>query len=161
MLKKIIIFLIICVIVIQFIRPVKNTAEGEQRNNITTVATVPDGVKSILNRSCMDCHSNNTSYPWYNNIQPVAWLLQHHVQDGKGELNFDEYATYNLRRQYHKMEEIVEQVNDGKMPIKGYTIMHQNSKLTNEDKEALVQWAEGVMTDMKSKYPPDSLLKKK
>lgn len=161
MVKKIVILLVAGLIIIQFFRPTKNIAEGEQPNNIATVATVPDNVQSILKRSCMDCHSNNTVYPWYDRIQPVAWFLDHHVQEGKSEINFDEYATYNLRRKYHKMEEIVEQIKEDNMPIKGYTVMHKDAKLSDNDKQDLIQWAESVMSDMKEKYPADSLLRRR
>lgn len=160
MLKKIMILLIAGLLVIQFFRPAKNISPGEQPDNITTVVTVPDQIKTILQRSCMDCHSNNTIYPWYSNIQPSAWLLAHHIKDGKSEINFDEYATYNLRRRYHKMEEIAEQIKEQKMPIRGYALMHQNARLSPEERLALIQWAENVREDMKSKYPADSLLKR-
>lgn len=161
MFKRVIIGLVIAFIVIQFFHPAKNQAEGIQLNNISTSVTVPDNVKTILNRACTDCHSNNTNYPWYNKVQPFAWILARHIDDGKNEINFDEYATYNLRRKYHKMEEITEQIKEDKMPIKSYTIIHQDAKLSNEDKQVLIQWADSVRNEMKAKYPIDSLVRKK
>ncbi len=160
MLRKIIFILIAGLIIIQFIRPAKNIATAEQPNHISTAINVPEPVRNILSRSCMDCHSNNTTYPWYDKIQPFAWFLNNHIKEGKSEINFDEYASYNLRRQYHKMEEITEQIKEDKMPLKSYRIMHADARLTPEDKQILIQWAENTMNDMKAKYPADSLLKR-
>lgn len=161
MLKKIAIIVVLIIIGIQFFRPAKNIAVAEQPNNINAVFPVPENVQAILNKSCMDCHSNNTIYPWYDNIQPVAWWLDRHVREGKRELNFDEYGTYNLRRKYHKMEEVAQQVRDGEMPLKSYTITHADARLTKEERQLLIDWSETVMNDMKAKYPVDSLMKKK
>ncbi len=161
MLKKIIIALIAIFIGIQFFRPAKNKAAGTQANSIDNVFPVPENVKVILNKSCMDCHSNNTHYPWYDNIQPVSWWLDNHVKEGKREINFDEYATYNLRRKYHKMEEVVEQMKSGEMPLKSYTVTHADARLNQQEKQLLIDWAESVMNDMKARYPADSLMKKK
>jgi hypothetical protein len=160
MLKKILLLLVIALVVIQFFHPAKNKAEGEQPNNISKITAVPDNVKNILDRACMDCHSNNTRYPWYNNIQPLAWWLSHHISEGKDEINFDEFTTYNLRRQYHKLDEVIKQVKEGEMPIESYTWTHKDASLTEAEKTSLIQWAEGIRNDMKTKYPVDSLEKK-
>jgi hypothetical protein len=98
-------------------------------------------VKTILNKACMDCHSNNTRYPWYNNIQPVAFWLANHVDEGKEELNFSEFKTYKLKRQDHKLEEVVEMIQEGEMPLSSYTITHGDAKLTESEKQLLINWA--------------------
>ena len=92
-------------IIIQFIHPKKNMAEGAQPNYIGNNFAVPADVKSILDKACLDCHSNNTRYPWYAKLQPVHWWLESHVSDGKKHVNYDEYTNKPLRYQYHKMEE--------------------------------------------------------
>lgn len=161
MLKKILLVLLAAFIVIQFIHPKKNTAEGPQPNYIGNAYTVPEDVKSILAKACNDCHSNNTVYPWYAKIQPVDWWLTDHVNDGKKHINFDEYTHKSLRYQYHKMEETIEMVKEGEMPLESYTWVHKDAKLTDEEKIKLTGWAESVMKDMESKYPIDSLKRKK
>jgi DNA replicative helicase MCM subunit Mcm2 (Cdc46/Mcm family) len=161
MLKKILLVLLAAFIVIQFIHPKKNTAEGPQPNYIGNAYTVPGDVKSILAKACNDCHSNNTVYPWYAKIQPVDWWLTNHVNDGKKHINFDEYTHKSLRYQYHKMEETIEMVKEGEMPLESYTWVHKDAKLTDEEKIKLTGWAESVMKDMESKYPIDSLKRKK
>jgi hypothetical protein len=91
----------------------------------------------------------------------VLWYISHHVNEGKSELNFDEFATYRLARQYHKFEEIKEQVEENEMPLTSYTLIHGEAKLNSDDKAKLIAWADSSMTLMKTKYPLDSLIRKK
>ena len=161
MLKKILLFLLIALIIIQFIHPEKNKADGTQPNFIGNVFPVPEKVSGILAKACNDCHTNNTSYPWYTNLQPVHWWLNDHINDGKKELNFDDYKGRSLRFQYHKMEEIAEQVKEGEMPLNSYTWIHKDAKLTEEEKKELINWADGIRDSLEAHYPMDSLVRKK
>jgi hypothetical protein len=161
MIRKILIVLLVALIIIQFIHPARNKAEGAQPNYIGNAHPVPANVKTILHKACMDCHSNNTRYPWYSKIQPVDWWLTDHIKDGKKALNFDEYTNRSLRYQYNKMDETIDMVRDGKMPLKSYLWIHKDAKLTQEEKDALFSWATGIMDEMKAKYPIDSLLRPK
>ena len=161
MFKKILLVLLVGLIAIQFIHPPKNQAAGAQPNAISNSFAVPPDVKAILSKACNDCHSNNTKYPWYARLQPVHWWLDGHVRNGKKHLNYDEYTNKSLRYQFHKMEETIEMVEDGKMPLKSYTWTHKDAILTDTEKQTLVNWAHSVMDTMKSKYPLDSLVRKK
>ncbi len=161
MIKKILLFLLIALLIIQFIHPKKNQAEGAQTNFIGNVFPVPEKVKVILAKACNDCHTNNTSYPWYTKFQPIDWWINDHILDGKKELNFDEYANKNLRFQYHKMEEIVEQVKEGEMPLASYTWIHNDAKLSEVERNELINWADGIRNSLEAKYPKDSLVRKK
>jgi hypothetical protein len=160
MIKNIAIALLLVFIVLQFIQPDKNNS-NIKTNSIETVYSVPDQVKEILKTSCNDCHSNNTVYPWYSNIQPVAWFLNKHVVDGKRHLNFDEFATYRLAKQFHKLEEIDEEVATDEMPLSSYTFMHSNSQLTKHQKDVLINWSKSLRDSMSEVYPKDSLVLKR
>ena len=103
-------------------------------SDISKVYVVPDSVTQILKTSCYDCHSNNTVYPWYSKIQPVAWWLNDHIEEGKREINFSEFATYRIGRQYKKMDEIIKQVKEDEMPLSSYTLIHKNAILTQKSK---------------------------
>ncbi|TLP82850.1 heme-binding domain-containing protein [Maribacter sp. ACAM166] len=103
--------LALILIVIQFIRPEKNTS-GNDTFAIQTNYTIPNDVENILQVSCYDCHSNTTEYPWYSNVQPVAWFLADHVKDGKKHLNFSEFTKSSLFVQYHKLEKTKEMVEE-------------------------------------------------
>ena len=161
MFKKILLFLLAALVIIQFIHPKKNKAAGAQRNYIGNNFAIPKDVNAILAKACNDCHSNNTRYPWYTNLQPVHWWHDKHIRNGKKEINFDEYTHRPLRYQYHKMEEVIEMLKDGKMPLNSYTWIHKDARLTADEKAKITGWAQSVMDTMKAKYPIDSLIRKK
>ena len=161
MFKKILLVLLMILIIIQFIHPGRNISTVDQPNNITKAYNVPDDVKKILDKACMDCHSNNTRYLWYFKIQPLDWWLTNHINGGKGELNYDEFTNKPLRFQYHKMEATVDQIKKGEMPLNSYLWVHKDAILTDQEKNTLINWAQGTTNDMKAKYPPDSLQRKK
>ena len=153
--------LLLVFVIIQFFRPAKNKSEGTSKNDISTLYAVPQDVQNILKTSCNDCHSNNTVYPWYAEIQPVAWWLNSHIEDGKKDLNFSEFATYRIRRQYKKLEEINELVKENEMPLDSYLWIHKDAKLSDQQKLTIANWAEAVRDSIRAKYPPDSLVRKK
>lgn len=97
-------------IIIQFIRPSKNKSKQIEANDISAKYAISENVQNILKTSCYDCHSNNTAYPWYAEIQPVGWWLNNHIKDGKDALNFSEFLSYPIRRQYHKLDDINKQI---------------------------------------------------
>ena len=139
-LKKILLAFLILFIGIQFIRPVRNESGQVLTTDITNTFNMPDSVLSVLKTSCYDCHSNNTNYPWYSNIQPVAWLLDSDVKNGKDNLNFSDFGSYTKRRQQSKLRSIVSQIQDNKMPISNYTTMHKNAVLTTRNKALITSW---------------------
>jgi len=159
LLKRFFLFLLLVFIVIQFFRPAKNKADGISANDITTKYAVPEDVQNILKVSCYDCHSNNTSYPWYNNIQPVAWWLNNHIKEGKRELNFSEFASYRIGKQYRKLDAINSEVKKDGMPLSSYTLIHTNAKLSEQQKSAIANWVAVLRDSIKAQYPADSLKK--
>jgi hypothetical protein len=153
--------MLVALLAIQLFHPKKNKAEGPQPNYIGNNFAVPADVKDILAKACNDCHSNNTRYPWYAKLQPVHWWLNNHIVDGKKHINYDEFTNRPLRYQYHKMEETIEMVKEGEMPLDSYTLTHKDAKLTDAEKAKITGWAQSVMDTMKAKYPIDSLIRKK
>lgn len=162
MLKKILVALAIAFIAIQFFRPEKNNS-GENQYDISTKYNVPPEVGSLMEAACNDCHSNLTKYPWYSNIQPIAWWLEGHIEEGKEHLNFSEFTAKRPAIQYHKFEEIVEKVEEKEMPLASYTMLglHADGNLTDEERHVLINWAQEQMAIMKAVYPADSLVRKK
>jgi hypothetical protein len=149
--KKILLTLLAVFIIIQFIRPAKNKSSQVSANDISRHYAVPANVDAILKRSCNDCHTNNTTYPWYTNIQPVGWWMQHHVNEGKSHLNLSEFAGYAPKRQHHKLEETIEMVKEGEMPLNSYLWIHGNAKLSDNDQATLVNWADALMKEIAQK----------
>jgi len=141
MIKKILYGLLFVLIVIQFVRPERNVSDGNTTATFEQQYTMSADMVSVFKESCYDCHSNNTRYPWYANIQPIGWWLQDHVKDGKGHLNFSEFTTYPEKKAKHKFEEIEEMVGEDEMPLPSYLIVHRNANLTPEQKSEIVAWA--------------------
>ncbi len=148
--KKIGLILLGALILLQFVRPEKNSGGVQGPNHISSVLTVPQEIEQILSTSCYDCHSNQTTYPWYTNIQPVGLWMGHHVDEGKDELNFSEFATYKKKRQLHKLDEIVEMIDEKEMPLPSYTWIHKDAILSADQALLLVNWAKtakGILQD--------------
>ncbi|WP_113639237.1 heme-binding domain-containing protein [Nubsella zeaxanthinifaciens] len=149
--KKILLGLLLAFLAIQLFRPEKNKSEVKEVNDIAAVYQVPAETGRLLQTSCYDCHSNNTNYPWYANIQPVAWWLNNHIVEGKEELNFSAFGTYSLKKQAHKLDEVAELVANGDMPLSSYTIIHGNAKLNDMQKKQLADWANSLKTQIEAK----------
>jgi len=148
-------------VIIQFIRPERNVADGNSTNDISATFDVPQDVQQILRTSCFDCHSNATMYPWYAEVQPIGWWLNSHIQEARRELNFSEFAGYRPRRQFIKLQQIAEQVSEDEMPLPSYLIIHTNAKLSTQQRERLVAWTTVLRDSMKAAYPADSLTRRK
>jgi len=159
MIKKILIGLGIVLLIIQFIRPDKNES-NDLTNDISTKYQVSsEELNHLLQVSCNDCHSNKTEYPWYSNVQPVAWWLNNHVVDGKKHLNFSEFTKKPLFVQNHKFDEIIEMVGDKEMPLPSYTNLglHSEANLTDDQRTMIVD-CKAQMDYLKRTYPADSLV---
>ena len=141
------------IVVIQFIRPERNASTPPPEGQIP----IPADVREILQVACFDCHTNNTRYPWYAEIQPVGWWLAGHIRDAKKDLNFDELGIYRPRRRFAKLRQIEEMITEGKMPLPSYTIIHRDAILPAEKKEAIIAWTKAMRDSLRAQYPPDSL----
>lgn len=148
--KKIVIIVLLVLIAIQFVRPSRNISNEPQQADLISNFNVPAKVAGTLKVSCYDCHSNNTRYPWYANIQPLGWLLVSHIKEGKEELNFNEFASYASRRQLSKLKAIGNSIKDGSMPLWSYTLIHTDAKLSNKSKALIIDWTNKI-TDSLSK----------
>jgi hypothetical protein len=159
MLKKILIAVVALFIIIQFIRPSKNNSD-EHEHDITTKYQVPAEVSDLLKNACYNCHSNKTNYPWYANVQPMAWWLANHVREGKKHLNFSTFTTRRIAFQNKKFEDIIEEVKEKEMPLPSYTWLgsHPEADITDAQRKMIIDWASAQMDVLKSTYPPDSLV---
>ena len=148
--KKIAVFLLVVLVVMQFFGPDKN--EGELSTLVAFVAETnpPEEVHTIMKNTCFDCHSNVTKYPWYNNITPVNYWLEEHIKDGKKHLNFSDWSSYSLKKKEHKMDELHEEVAEGEMPLNSYQWTHADANLTQDQINAVVAWAKEVQQNYKA-----------
>ena len=157
--KKVLLGLLALLVIIQFIRPEKNINTAVTALDMNVMYPIPDSVAQVLQKACYDCHSDNTRYPWYNNIQPVAWWLNDHITDGKKELNFSEYGKRTLPKQAKKLKKIAKEIQEGDMPLSSYTLIHKDAVLTDAEKKMLIDWATGLSQQISAQWVADSLKK--
>jgi len=151
--KKTLIVLLIAFIVIQFFRPEKNLSAAVTADDITVLYPMPDSVQQVLAKACYDCHSNNTRYPWYFNIQPAAWFMADHVVDGKKELNFSEFGKRPLAKRAKKLKKLAKEVQEGGMPLDSYTWIHRDAVLTEAEKNTIINWANNLSQQISAQVP--------
>ena len=140
--KWIAIILLVIFIGIQLVRPTLSNPPVDESQTIFAMTQAPPEVASILERSCRDCHSNKTVWPWYTHVAPISWWLGQHVGHGRKNLNLSEWGKLPPDRQDRKLRQICDVVMDGVMPLSSYTPMHPKAKLSEQDKKVLCDWTE-------------------
>jgi hypothetical protein len=134
-LKKALIILVVILAAIQFI-PVDKTNPP-----VTAELDAPMEIISVFKKSCYDCHSNETVWPWYSNIALASWFVAADVKEAREHLNFSEWG-YLSRKDIVKMkEEIWEEIEKEKMPLWQYIMLHPEANLTQKDKDLIRGWA--------------------
>ena len=136
--KKLLLIIIIIFALIQLIRPDRTNPPVDE--NIALHA--PGKVAAILKRSCYDCHSNETVWPWYSNIAPLSWSIVAHVNDGRKALNFSKWAKIDPKTKAKRLKRAIKTTANGMMPLSTYLWIHKDAKLSKEDKEILKTWFE-------------------
>jgi hypothetical protein len=144
-------FLII-LLAIQLLQPDRNQNGQAVKEDLSKVLDVPQNIQGILKKSCYDCHSNHTEYPWYTYIQPIGWWMDMHVRKGKDELNFNAFGAYSRRRQLSKLKSIAESAEDGTMPLSSYTFVHKNARLSKNDKTLILNWIKNTRDSLSLKH---------
>ncbi len=142
--KKILLLFVAVFLAIQFIIPAHNKSGQVLPTDFAKVFTAPANVQSTLQNACYDCHSNNTNYPWYSNIQPMAWVMARHISKGKAKLNFSGFGSNTTRKQISKLKEILNQIKDSEMPIPSYKLMHKSARLSQDEKTLLINWLQAT-----------------
>ena len=138
--KKIIIGVLILLVLIQFFRINKTNPEFNHEKDYLTSVKTPENISNMLKNACYDCHSYETNYPWYSNVAPISWMLKSHVNEGRHHVNFSLWGDFDPEKKSAIKHEIVEVLEEGEMPLASYTWMHPEAKLTNDQKETLINW---------------------
>ncbi len=138
--KWTLIVLVCLFILIQLKRPARTNPAVDASQTIETKVQVPPQVAAVLERSCRDCHSNKTDWPWYTNVAPVSWWITDHVNSGRKNMNLSEWGKLDRDRQDKKLRQICDEVEDGGMPLSSYLPMHPKAKLSDQDKKTLCDW---------------------
>ena len=158
--KKISVILLVAFILIQFFSIDKNNPAPTPQMDFLTIKNTPETTANLIRNGCYDCHSNETKYLWYSNVQPIAWFLQDHIEEGRKELNFSTFATYEPKRQAHKLAEAIEQIEKGEMPLDSYIIAHSEAKFSEAQKQEVIQYLKLVESDIRREHQlPDEVKK--
>ena len=150
--KKIFYIFLLAFILIQFFQIDKINEPINQGVDFLTIKNTPEPIAKLIKNSCYDCHSNETKYPWYSNVQPVGWFLKSHFEDGRKHLNFSKFATYEPKKQAHKLEEAAQLIENKEMPLDSYTIVHTEANLSNENRKILVEYLKKEETEILMKH---------
>jgi hypothetical protein len=137
MLKKILIAAVALLVAIQLV-PV-----GRTNPPTTSKVDAPQEALAVLERSCFDCHSNESRWPWYAYVAPVSWLVTHDVKEGREHVNFSEWAQYDAEKVADILKDVRDEVEEGNMPLPIYLFMHRDARLSEQDRQTLYAWAEG------------------
>lgn len=144
--KTALITFIAIIITIQFVPAgEKNISTTISNQSLEKTMVVPNAVLSHLKSGCYDCHSNNTVYPWYSYVQPAAWWLNSHIEEGKEHLNFDEIGNLDTESRFEMMEEIKEEIESHEMPMASYTLLHPKAKFSNSTTDTISRWLASQM----------------
>jgi hypothetical protein len=138
--SKIIKVLAVVFVLIQFIRIDKTNPEIDKTQDFISIYKPNEAIANTLKSSCYDCHSSESTYPWYSNIAPVSWMVKHHIDEGREELNFSEWGTFTTKRKMKKLEEIVEEVEEGEMPMTPYVMIHSEAKMSDTERKAFLDF---------------------
>lgn len=149
-LKITIIVLVVAFVIGQFIRPNFTNPPVVEAETLAASTEVPADVQSVLSRSCSDCHSNETRYPWYSKVTPFNWFLANHIKDARREMNFSVWNTYTPKKKMKKLEELCEQVEEGEMPLPSYLWIHRDAILAEGEAVMLCNWAKEESARIKS-----------
>ena len=147
--KIIALILLVGFVGIQFVPTDLNQSDTVPKTDFLLVNNTQENISALLQESCYDCHSNNTEYPWYNKVQPVAWFLEDHINEGKEELNFNAWDAYSNRRKNSKVKSIISQVKDDEMPLASYTLIHKDAKLSNSEKTLIIDYMKNLKETLK------------
>ncbi len=138
--KRILILVALVLLGIQAIRPNRSVPEVDPSKDFAAMYPGDPEIEQLFKDACYDCHSHETKYPWYSEIAPVSWIIQDHVNHGKGHLNFNEWGNRGKAKRSHALEEMVEETMEGEMPLKPYANMHPEARLTKGERKQLVGW---------------------
>jgi hypothetical protein len=139
--RKIFLVFVFILVLIQFIRPKLNNKEDYDLAYFIEETNLNKHLLVIMKNSCFDCHSNKTNYPWYSHISPVSMWIQNHIDEGKKHLNFSKWDKYSLKKKENKLEELIEEIQEGEMSLKSYKLIHTPSRLDNKQKDSILNSA--------------------
>ena len=140
----------------QFYRPDRPNPPVDPSQTLEANLQVPDGVLSLIERSCTDCHTHGTDWPWYSNVAPASWLVAHHATHGREYVNFDRWGEMTAYEVQDCLDEIAEVVESGEMPLPVYLPLHPEAQMTDAERDQLVAWATSTRDRLREEIGGDA-----
>jgi hypothetical protein len=141
LLKRIIVGLALVFAGMQLVRPDRTNPPASAGLSVQATATVPPEVDAVLRRSCFDCHSSETRWPWYSGVVPMAWGVANHVKEGRAEFSFSDWGAYPPRKRVALLEKMCDEVREGRMPLREYLWLHRGARLSEADRKSVCDWS--------------------
>lgn len=142
---KIILGIVIAILIImQFFQPNFNVQKSASADNLFQQRNVPNDVQTVLKKACFDCHSNQTERPWYSYVAPVSYFIASDVKEARSHMNFSEWSKYSTVEAHDKANHICKMVKEGNMPLKSYTLMHKEARLSEQQVKLLCNWVDSL-----------------
>ena len=143
--NRIVYLVVVILIFMQFFGIERHNPPIDSKIEFFSQVKADESIKSLVITACYDCHSNETNYPTYSYLQPAGWFIADHIEEGREHLNFSIWGQYSKDKRHHKVEECVEMIEEGEMPLKSYTILHPSANLNEEDKAKLISLFKKLM----------------
>lgn len=134
--------LLVLLVILQFFQPERNNSPDDPELDMLSLVSPPEATAELISKACYDCHSNQTNYPWYSRISPVSWYLNKHIIKGKEDLNFSNYGQLEKADKIGLLADFCDVLDAGTMPLQSYILLHEEARLTQEERDLLCQWSE-------------------
>jgi len=141
-LKRYALLILLLLIAAQFVPVDTRNPPVQAANSIYAVEKVPAQVRTVFDSSCIDCHSNQTRWPWYGHVAPMSWLVAQDVHQARNWMNLSEWGTYSEKKRDEKLENICAKLLNGDMPDGKYLLIHRSAQVSQEQKEAVCRWTQ-------------------
>lgn len=154
LLQRVGLVLLAALVLAQLYRPARVSEPYDPSKIAASPVRLTPEVGAILQRSCWDCHSNWTRWPWYSGVAPTSWMVANDVAEGRSHLNLSELQTYDQQHLERKLQQICEEVTERGMPLSSYLFIHRDARLSDEDIQAICRWAQEESKRLGSETPP-------
>ncbi len=137
---KVIGLIVLVIATAQLIRPDRHNPPVDSQQTFQARMHPDPQVAQVMERSCSDCHSNRTAWPWYSGVAPFSWVVADDVREGRAHLNFSQWGKYDPKKSADLLKDICEMVRRGDMPLWSYTLLHKGTRLTPAQRAAVCGW---------------------
>ena len=140
----------VVLVLIQLVRPARTNPPVDESRTIQALTRMPPEVAAIFERSCKDCHSYRTQWPWYSQVAPVSWYVINDVNEGRRNLILSDWASYDRKKSLKRLDDICDEVGKGDMPLPTYVFIHSIARLSDADRSLLCNWTNAERSRIES-----------